>query len=52
MVKGNIAEEIKTLKQIKNKDIVVYGSNSFVSSSIKHELINEFYLLVNPVLPG
>ena len=52
IVKGDIAKEIKTLKRKKGKDIIVYGGDSFVSSLIQHDLIDEFYLLVNPVAIG
>jgi len=50
--KGDIAKEIETLKNEKGKDIIVYGGSSFVSSLIEHELIDEYYLLVNPFAVG
>jgi len=52
IVKGDIVEEIKTLKKKKGKDIIVYGGYSFVSSLIQNRLIDEFYLLVNPFAVG
>ncbi len=52
IVKGNIAEEINALKRKKGRDIIVYGGDSFVSSLIRHGVIDEFYLLVNPVAIG
>lgn len=52
IAKGKIVEEIKTLKKKKGKDIIVYGGYSFVSSLIKQGLIDEYYLLVNPVAVG
>jgi len=52
LVKGNFVEEIKSLKRKKGKDIIVYGGYSFVSSLIQHGLIDELYLLVNPVVVG
>lgn len=52
ITKGDITKEIKTLKKKKGKDIIVYGGYSFVSSLIGHGLIEEFYLLVNPVAVG
>ncbi|WP_431200796.1 dihydrofolate reductase family protein [Mucilaginibacter sp. P19] len=33
-------------------DILVYGGDSFVSSLIQHDLVDEFYLLVNPAEIG
>ena len=41
-------EEIKILKKSR-KDIIVYGGNSFVSSLVKRKLIDEYYLLANPL---
>jgi dihydrofolate reductase len=52
IISGDLAEEIKSLKNKKGKDIIVYGGNSFVSSLIQHDLVDEFYLLVNPVSLG
>src|SRR5688500_8647568 len=52
IINGDIAEEIKTLKNKNGKDIIVYGGDSFVSSLIQHDLIDEYYLLVNPVSIG
>jgi len=48
LLKGDIAKEIKALKRKKGKDIIVYGGDSFVASLLQHNLIDEFYLLVNP----
>jgi dihydrofolate reductase len=52
IVKGNMVQAVRTLKKKKGKDIIVYGGDSFVSSLIQHDLIDEFYLLVNPVAIG
>lgn len=49
---GGIVEEVKKIKNKKGKDIIVYGGYSFVSSLIHYGLIDEFYLLVNPVAVG
>ena len=50
--KGDLAEEIRTLKNQSGKDMIVYGGSSFVSSIIKERLIDEFHLFVNPVALG
>jgi dihydrofolate reductase len=52
IAKGDLVEEIKTLKKKKGKDMIVYGGHSFVSSLIRHGLIDEYYLLVNPFAIG
>lgn len=49
---GDIREEITNLKKKDGQDIIVYGGDSFVSSLIEHGLVDEFYLLVNPMALG
>jgi dihydrofolate reductase len=49
---GNISEVVKTLKRKDGKSVIVYGGDSFVTSLLQHELIDEFYLLVNPAAIG
>jgi len=52
IISGDIKEAIETLKKKNGKDILVYGGDSFVSSLIQHDLVDEFYLLVNPAEIG
>jgi dihydrofolate reductase len=52
LAKGELADEIKKLKNQSGKDMIVYGGSSFVSAIIKEGLIDEFYLFVNPVALG
>jgi len=52
IAKGDIVKEIKALKRKKGNDMIVYGGCSFVSSLIKHGLIDEYFLLVNPFAYG
>lgn len=52
LAKGDLADEIKKLKNQSGKDIIVYGGSSFVSAIIKEGLIDEFHLFVNPVALG
>lgn len=49
IIKGDLGEEIKNLKEKNGKDILVYGGNSFVSSLVGHRLVDEYYLLMNPL---
>jgi len=49
IIKGDFADEIKQFKKKGGKDIIVYGGHSFVSSLVAHKLIDEYYLLVNPL---
>lgn len=52
LVKGNIAEEIPKLKQKPGKDIVIFGSGSIVSALTRLGLIDEYRIIVNPVILG
>lgn len=52
LAKGDLVDEITKLKKQKGKDIIAYGGAAFVSSLIKHGLIDEFYLFINPVAIG
>src|SRR6185503_3841495 len=44
LAKGDLFDEITTLKKRDGKDIIVYGGAGFVSSLIKEGLIDEFNL--------
>ncbi|RYY12002.1 MAG: deaminase, partial [Chitinophagaceae bacterium] len=46
---GDLTEVISRLKNTPGKHIIVYGGANFVSGLILHELIDELYLVVNPV---
>ena len=52
LAKGELAEEITKLKKQAGKDIIVYGGATFVSALIKHGLIDEFHLFINPAAIG
>jgi dihydrofolate reductase len=52
LVKGNIAEEIAKLKQQPGKDMAIFGSGSIVSTLTQLGLIDEYRIMVNPVVLG
>ena len=52
LVKVNVMEEIKRLKQQAGKDILVAGSPTLVESLLQADLLDELILLVHPVLAG
>ena len=52
MAHGDLVEEVTALKQQPGGDIMVYGGSNFVTNLIKHGLIDEFYLFVNPTAIG
>ena len=52
LAKGDISEEVKKLKQQPGKDMVIFGSSSLVSALTPPRLIDEYRLIVNPVILG
>lgn len=52
IISGDLKEQIKSLKESEGKDILVYGGNSFVASLVENGLVDEYYLLVNPLAIG
>jgi len=52
LAKGDLVDEITNLKKQDGKDIIAYGGATFVSALIKHGLIDEFHLFVNPAVIG
>ncbi len=52
LVKDNVAEEVGRLKQKPGKDIVLFGSADLGSTLIRLGLIDEYRILVTPVILG
>ncbi len=52
LVKGDLAAEVSKLKQQPGKDIVIHGSPGLIRSLMPHELIDEYRLLVYPLVLG
>jgi class 3 adenylate cyclase/dihydrofolate reductase len=52
IIKGNPAEKIAELKQQSGGDILLFGSADLLNSLINHDLIDEYRLMVFPVVLG
>ena len=52
LVKDHIAEEITRLKSQPGKDLAIFGSSNLCVSLIQMGLIDEFRIMVNPVVLG
>src|ERR1700681_2660796 len=52
IIKGNIDEEIATLKQQSGGDILITGSATLVQSLMETDLIDEYRFLVQPIIMG
>jgi dihydrofolate reductase len=48
----DLISTVKNLKKLTTGNILVYGGATLVSSLLVHQLIDELYLLVNPVAIG
>lgn len=52
LIKDNIAEEIKTLKEQPGKNLVIFGSPGAAKTLLELGLIDEFLLTICPVILG
>jgi dihydrofolate reductase len=52
LVKGEVAEEVSRLKEQPGKDILIFGSGDLVNTLMQHDLIDEYRLMVFPVVVG
>ena len=52
LVKNGMLSEIRKLKQESGKDLTVLGSGSIVSQLAQERLIDEYQILLNPVVIG
>ena len=52
LIKGNIAEEVLRLKQQPGTNVLIFGSADLVHTLMQHDLIDEYRLMVFPVVVG
>jgi dihydrofolate reductase len=52
LVKDNFAEEVSKLKEQPGKDIAIFGSSDLAVMFIDQGLIDEFRIMINPVVLG
>ena len=52
LLKGDLAAEVSRLKQQPGHDIVIHGSPTLIRSLLPHDLIDEYRLLVYPIVLG
>ncbi len=52
LIKGDLAVEVSKLKQQPGHDIVIHGSPTLIRSLLPHDLIDEYRLLVYPIVLG
>lgn len=52
LASGNLSDEVNKLKAIDGNYLMVYGGAGFVNSLIKDDLIDDYYLFINPAVIG
>lgn len=52
LLEGDVGEAVARLKEQSDKDIVVLGSGELIQSLMRHNLIDEYLLLIHPVVLG
>jgi dihydrofolate reductase len=51
-LKGNVADEIRKLKQQEGPELQVHGSANLIQTLLEHDLVDEFWLKIFPVTLG
>ena len=52
LLRGDIAQAVRTLKQADGGDLHVIGSSEFAQSLIEHDLVDGFRLMIDPLVVG
>jgi dihydrofolate reductase len=52
VLRGDVVEDVKELKEQHRRDIVVHGSPQLAQTLIEHDLVDALHLLVYPVIVG
>jgi dihydrofolate reductase len=52
LLQGDVAEAVATLKQEDGADLLVIGSPQLVQTLVEHDLVDEFRLMIDPVVVG
>jgi dihydrofolate reductase len=52
LAKASVVEEIAALKQQPGKNLAILGSSNLALTFIQHRLVDEFQIIVNPIVLG
>jgi dihydrofolate reductase len=52
LIKGDVAKEVKKLKEQDGPEIQVHGSGNLIQTLLKHDLVDELWLKIFPITLG
>jgi dihydrofolate reductase len=52
LIEGGVTEEVSKLKRQPGKDILIFGSGNLVNTLMRHDLIDEYRLMIFPIIVG
>jgi dihydrofolate reductase len=52
LIKGDVAKEVKKLKELDGPEIQVHGSGGLIQTLLKHDLVDELLLKIFPITLG
>ncbi len=52
LIRGDVAQEVRRLKQGSGLDMVIFGSGTIVQQLASEDLIDDYFLVVTPVVLG
>jgi dihydrofolate reductase len=52
LIEGDVAEGVAKLKEQPGQDLITYGGHDLIHSLLEHDLIDEYRILLQPVLLG
>jgi dihydrofolate reductase len=52
VLQGDVAKAVAALKQEDGGDLLVVGSTELVQTLIEHDLVDEFHLMIDPLIVG
>ncbi len=52
LVEGDVVERVRQLKQESGRDVLIYGSGQLVNILAREQLIDEYRLMIHPIILG